>query len=610
MTEKNMTLEYHVPQLGKITARLCPHATETYELLDKYGHIDRMRAIDQLGVIRSVYEGVHHSRWEYVMLQLGLVHRLRNDKSTKGLGLSSEIKISDKNVSGIDILQMWVLLFNAGHLPGTFATERALLRYCNKHGDLKTTINRGLSGNGQREYFSDILKNENIYSFYKILTYFHLERYRRYNPQFIDFLQEVLNFYIFESEKRPKKVGQLKNLFRRTRRISYLFLDSNYSPVPIDFNLPTIFLNLPEYVTPLFKEYNAPISRTLDSLEDLLSINVYHSADSLRTLGYHTKRIEHMISKKKEEKELIKITGLQRYLMKNYDDFQPTYNDWKYALNIHLLFEMPQFHSLTNAFKKNLSYDIEEKWNKKYGTNSCQLALQAAPTSKHIVINLSFYPQSQMQKNVEILGHFLKDLINLNSKIKTEKRVKGFGSFIDDMFQRPYKELLLSILKYITDEKLSFEFKEDNLDRMSILSTKNSKTAAEKIEKILGAECVPNARSHELKILQKSLSKLHHRSGLLLSVQSILVYDHDRNHLTDIDGFGLGFKNGNIGVLLAEAKNQSRRSFSKSKKQLKKTLEKLNFKTGESPDIVQVSKGAYCYLTIDGNSKEGDHLDG
>lgn len=318
-------------------------------------------------------------------------------------------------------MQIWILLFNAGHLPGTFATERALLRYCQKHSDLRAIITKGLPVGKQREYFKEILENEDIYNFHKILIYFHLGRYRGYSsktPNFVDFLQEVLNFYIIDSEEHEEKQRNLKNLFHRIRQVSYLFLDSQYGPVPIDFNLSTIFLNFPDHIVPLFKEYNTPIIRTLDSLEDLLSINMYHSDKSMRELGFHTKRIEQLIDKKKKDKELTKITGLQRYLMEDYNDFQPQSMDWKKAFNIHVLFEIPPFPPLTNAFKKNLSYEIEKKWNKKYGTTSCQLALQAAPTSKHIAITLSFYPQSQIQKNVEILGYFLKDLINLNDKIK------------------------------------------------------------------------------------------------------------------------------------------------------------------------------------------------
>ena len=56
------TLEYHIPTLGPIRARFFPLASQCYGLLDGKGHTDRLRKIDQLGVIRHVFEGAHHSR--------------------------------------------------------------------------------------------------------------------------------------------------------------------------------------------------------------------------------------------------------------------------------------------------------------------------------------------------------------------------------------------------------------------------------------------------------------------------------------------------------------------------------------------------------------------
>jgi hypothetical protein len=610
MNKETITLEYHVPQLGKVTARLYPFATESYRLLDHYGHIDRMREIDQLGVIRNVYEGAHHSRWEYVMVQLGLIHHLSTLKDvntgniTRGMGLTSNnIEILDQKPSGAEILQIWTLLFNAGHLPGTFATERALLRCCKEDTDLRRTIYTGLPQQPLiRDYFKNILEEESIYSFPKILTYFHIERYHRYQsniPKFVDFLHGIINFYIFESEEHEEKQNNLKNLFRRIRQMSYLFLDSQYTPVPLDFNLSTIFLNLPDYLTVLFKERDSSIIRTLDSFESFLSINMYHSADSVRAVGAHAKRIEQMIDKHKEEKELTKITRLHKYLMEDYGKFQPEHKDRGGALNIHVFFEIPPFPPLISAYKKHISHDIEENWNNKYGTRSCQLTFQPGPTSEHVAITLSFFPKSQIQTNVRIIGNFLKDMINLNNNIKFG--IKEYSFIIDGMFLRPYQDLSRSIFGYITDETLSFEFKNDSPVWISMLPVKGSTNAANVIKYISKDVDSTNSRVHELKTLQNSLLDLKHRSELLLSLSQILVYDHERKHLTDIDGFGLGFKNGNLGVLLVEAKDQRRRSQSASKNQLKETLKKLNFKTSETPDIISIEGGAYCYLTIDGN---------
>lgn len=613
MNEKGVTivLEYHVPQLGKVSAKLCPYGTRTYNLLDHYGHIDRLRRIDQLGVIRNVYEGAHHSRWEYVMLQLSLIYNPKRDEESKGLGLSSKTEFFGKEVSGTDILQMWTLLFNAGHLPGTFATERALLRYCKEHKELKNTISKGLPQKA-RNYFKGILEENSTYDFHKILVYFYLGRYRKYRsdvPNFIDFLYEVMNFYIFDLEDQEERQKNLRNIFRRVRQISYLFLDSHYGPVPVNFDLSTIFLNLPDYVPSLFKGYDSPIIRTLNSFENLLSTNVYHSAESIRELGIHGTKIELKLDNFKEKHRLT-IPNLKDLLTKEEDLFRPIHTSWGDTLVIHGLLEIPPFTPFNDTFLNNLSYDKEAEWNNKYGESLCQLTFQSAPRLNQLAINLSFKLNSTIQTNVKIIAKFLRDMINLSETIKNDERIKqlDFRDFvIDRALQKTYQDLLISIIKYITQDDLYFEFKIDNIARVSIVPIRGSKNAVKKLEKIcenigniMDREKVDPARSHELQTLKGALLKLEHRSELLLSLSRILIYDEKRDHLTELDGFGLGIKNGKLGVLLVEAKDTKRGSGSKSENDLRDKFEKLKFKTSKRPEIQQIGKGSYCYLAIDG----------
>lgn len=597
-----MKLEYQVPQLGKVTIRLFDHAIETYKLLNKYGHVERMKDIDQLGVISRVYEGAHHSRWEYVMVQLGLINKLNE---IGGFGLSSKIKISDETVSGAEILQMWTLLFNAGHLPGTFATARALLRCCREDSNLYHTIYYGLPQNQMRAFFKNVLTDDNIYNFHKILISFHLERYHRYKCKDFDLincLQEIILFYISKQNPHNKKREHLKNLSRRIRQISYIFLDSHYGPVPINFNLSTIFFNFDDYSGLLFKEYDNPIIATLNSFDDFLSANIYHSGEAIRKLGSHEKRIKLIIEKKKFDK----ITIFQKYLMQNYHDFQPEHGKENLPL-IYILFN--DIHPLFNdILKKNLSFETEEKWNKKYGQNSCLLTFQSSPPSKQIAITLSFLSESKIQKNVKILGNFLKDLIELNIKLKNEKYFPaGINDYIidEEIFKKPYHSLMQQILSYISNQDLYFEFKDYNKSERLFLSTRGAKKAARyvaEIKKSIEKKDPDKSRLHEIDTIQKSLLDLNLRSELLLSLSQILIYDKTNQHLTDIDGFGLCYKDGNLGVLIVEAKDQRHGSGSDSEKQLNETIEKLELKTSFKPKIIQIGKGAYCYLIIDGKS--------
>jgi len=612
LTDETITLEYHVPRLGKITARLYPYAAHTYRLLDKYKHIDRMRRIDHLGVIRTVYEGAHHSRWEYVMTQLGLIHQLctRKDdegvKSARGLGLSSNtVEFKGHKPSGAEILQIWVLLWNSGHLPGTFSTERAFLRAIQKHNDLRSTIYRGLPKNKNiRKYFREIIANDDIYAFHKILTYFYLERYRRYKgpfPEFIDFLIDILNFYNFKSKKHTEKQDNLKNIFRRVRQISYLFLDSQYGPIPMNFDLPTIFLNLPDHLSDLFQERHSPIIRTLDSFEEFLSVNMYHSAESIRAHGFHARKIIRMIEEEKEIRN--KILKFHEFIIKKEKEFIPIHKDWDNATVIRLLFNIyPYF--LTSTFKKYLTYDEEEKLNKKYGVNSCQLTIQASPNTKIIALTLAFLPNCHEQKSIEILARFCGDIFRLNKNIeKDHKKSKITTIFIDRIFQNPYQELLLFTLSHITGDDFSFRFKDENQFPFTTLAIRGSNKGANKINNIYYKlkRNLSETRIHEFKVLEQALRELKLRSNMLISLPQILAYSPNRKHLTDLDGLAIGFRKGKLGVLLVEAKDRRSRSKSTAEKQLKKTILELKFKTSATPEIKILDRyGAYCYLPIDG----------
>ncbi len=606
-----MTLEYHLPRLGKISARLYDYAQEAYKLLGNYGHIQKLRDIDQLGVIKNVYEGAHHSRWEYVILQLYLIDKVNTIKDesdirvARGLGLNSSIGFLGNKVTGADILQIWALLFNVGHLPGTFATERAILRYCKKDKEFKKLLYRGLPQKDiVRKYFINILDKEYIYAFHFALAHFFIERCRRYKseiPDFIDFLHEVISFYYFNNNQHLEKQRRMKEIYRRVRKISYLYLDSIYCPVPVNFDLSAIFFNLSYYVPRLFKELTSPINRTLDSFENFLSFNTYHSANSIREIGYHSSQVIRMLEKDNRDNEFNKITYLYKYLHE-YNKFHPKRKEWGDSINIHMLFEL-NYSPLRKVFLKYLSFDTEEKWSNKYDKNSCMLTFQPGYNPKHTAITLSFLPKSKINKTIKIIAQFLRDIIKLESNIK-----KGPGKFrfyihrIDDTFQQPYRELTFSILKYITEEEFYFEFKRDreNILGFDMFSTIGAKNAADKLKSLNRNSDLTGSRLYEIKALCNSLLKLPHPSPLLVSLSQILVYDSSGKQLTDLDGFALGVKNRELGILLVEAKDQQRGGRGASKRHIENTIDKLKFKTTHTPRITEIAGGAYCYLIIDG----------
>jgi len=468
-----------------------------------------------------------------------------------------------------------------------------------------------------KKYFKEIIDGNNIYSFHKILIYFYLGRYRRRcsnYPDFVNFLYEVLDFYNFPSEIKKERQDRLRNIYKRIRQMSYLFLDSQYGPVPVNFNLSTIILNFSDYIPHIFKDYNDPIIQTLDSFENLLSTNVYHSAESIRELGFHENKIEKNIDNYKEINELKKITKLKKFFDED-ERFRPEHRSWEDDVPIlHGLLEFPSFPPVKDAFLNYFSCDREVEWNMKYGKSMCKLTFQADPRSHQLAINLSFKQESEISRNIKIVAKFLNDIIDTSEGLKNEEKLRQLNInirnfVVDNALQRTYQGLLLSIIKYITNDNLYFEFKEDSIFPLTVVPIRGSKNAAKKIgerykevESIANTEMLDRSRLHELKILERALIELEHRSGLLLSLSPLLVYDEKRDPFVEIDGFCFGIKNEKFGVLLVEAKDTKKGSQNKAGKDLAEKFERLKFKTSEKPRIRYIKDGAYCYLPVDGKS--------
>lgn len=590
------------PLLGRLNVHLYPHATKCYHLLDKYDHIDRLKNIDQLGVVRQVYEGAHHPRWEYVILQLNIVNRIKKMELARGLGLSSTTKFLNYDPSGAELLQIWILLLNSGHLSGTFASERGLLRTLIESPTARNAFKSGLRSE-ERKFFNKIIENENIYDVHKILISFHLGRYHRFkdydieDSKFAVFLQDVLKFYLFEPEEKnlADKRYKLRSTFRRIRQISYLFLDSQYSAFPLIFDLSMIFLNLEDYFEDIFVVPESQILKTLDSFDDLLSISLYHSPRAISELGRHAK----LIQEKLVAKSFSRYNDIHKYLINESDEFNPSkFTDDDYVLQI--LFDLSMDNILKDLFKLISSYRIEEKWNTLFGKKSCLTTFQSSPNLNQYVINLRIFERSPLEKNMKIFGHFLKNFVELYTNLRIIFYSK---ESIQRIFQLPAEQLMFEILKYITAPELYFEFKRNYSQEFSVLPISGSSSAPDKIKSILKSANISDSRKNEIKALNGTLKYINHRGKLLISLSPILVYNNKREILTDLDGFAVGYLNGKLKVLLIEAKNQKQHNISACKTQLRNTLDKLDIITSDSMDIIELPnhKCVYSYFDVDGN---------
>ena len=78
--QQETIIEYQYPDLGTVQVRLEKESASIYEFLRSKGEIESFEKLDQLGALRAVHKSSHHSRWEYMVLQMYLVEELGKKK--------------------------------------------------------------------------------------------------------------------------------------------------------------------------------------------------------------------------------------------------------------------------------------------------------------------------------------------------------------------------------------------------------------------------------------------------------------------------------------------------------------------------------------------------
>ncbi|WKV12201.1 hypothetical protein [Marivirga harenae] len=291
-----MKITYNIPRCGNLTAQLYPNALKLYDLLDHYKHIDRLKKVNQLGRLRDIYQGAHHTRFEYVFLQLALITELcTNNRADFGFTSSrrfcGRINSEIGNPSLGDLLQCLVILSNSGYMHGTLSASRAWLSVLKNDEDVRQIFRRNMVSE-DRAFFDSTLKSFNYYDFKYIVSLFFLQRSKRFDhgrgTAISDFGSDVIRMYM--KSTKDIQIETWKSLYRTIRKISFITLDSLYAPVPFNLELSSIMLNFEELYETLFIK-NATYNLALNSLEQALQSSVYLSSDACLTTSKATAEI-------------------------------------------------------------------------------------------------------------------------------------------------------------------------------------------------------------------------------------------------------------------------------------------------------------------------------
>lgn len=595
MKNNHIPIQYIIPSLGEINTQIYkPCASLCYVFLEKYGFIEKLKSINQLGVIKNTFNGTQHPRWEYVVLQIYLLNQLKSTEFKSGLGTNIKISINEQeiNISSCELIQIWILLLNSGHLPGTFASERGVLAYLKENKDFFKKFNEGLPKN-LRISFKEAITNDNVYDIHKFIIAFLLKRHRNCTIEFqntglkiVDILIECLKLYI--SESNNKKINQCKFYFSRIRQISYLFLDSHYTVFPITFNISQFVFNLEHHIKELFSK-NSHFNSTLQSFDNLLTNDLYNSKDSIRELSIHS----HYVKNKLSSKKLNTVTSIKDIFEETLEIFEPLIKEFDDSYEtLYLPFNLESYFPLDAVFEKYFSMNLENELNNLIGKYNL-LTIQKSSNKKLITITIVF-KRNNYYNHLLAIQKVAKKLISIKHEmIQTNNSIKLFSDII---FNTVFKEIFLFILNKSNrnDDKI---FKFDELEQYpNILSINTKKDFGNKQNRNQ-----KNSERYEERLTEKIAKDNINRNKALITFSSLYWYDKNlKKDVHEIDGAIINFKRNKVELILVEAKNQKDKAIKSAKSQLEKTINHINFYSDEESSVKKhySPKGAYSIIKI------------
>jgi hypothetical protein len=583
-------IEYQLPRLGLLKIEIYPYTKKAMDIMNNAGSIDVLKKNPQLGVIRNAYEGAHHTRLEYVVIQLYIISKLSESK-LEGLSNSNRL-IGNHNISGADILQLWSILLNIGHLYATFSNERGLLNLVKKDKKVRNCIMRGISYNMEiKQHYNNIIENDDVYRFHEILSYFFLNKLKRKYKDSINLLISVIGLYMFNNSD---KIIKLKGYFKKIRQRAFLFLDTNYGPVPVTYELGQMLLDIENYKSNIFIEEDSQLQQSLNLFEDLLSESFYLNSISMHAYALQARKVFNDLRNTGDK--LYSLTTLFEFL-KNEDKLElidPKSDNYEF-LRLWIDDNKTNY-SILRSFS---AIELEEKWNRNLPLSRCFCTIEKEPKGAMLGITLSIkngigktdFTKIAM-KVIQLLSSFHREYL---------KRLPDDGYYYM-VFEQSCKELLLYILnrlwksRYIASYVYSKYSDFWALERGKI----NTNGMLDYILKYFVGQEMGEDRLNEIYTLREAINNMGHRGSVLFTTGRILIKQHNSNKIiTDLDTVALLSDSKQLSLVLLEAKNQRNRSMTQAHNKVVSMINTLGYNSVNSLEIAGIkNRGAYSIIPL------------
>lgn len=315
-------LSYNLPGYGFANCYLIGQAVDLMDVLEENKIVEKMKNTCQLGTMKYVYPGAHHTRYEYVFTQLMLISNIASSKTHRNIELSlssslAEYKAKGYELSGSALMQCLAILSNAGHMYDTFTASRIILRLLNESKREKTDFYKIYKRNlpvNIRGRFDEYLIQGNYYKLHLFHIIHILQGMRRSesNKEICELCIHLVSQLIDSSLVINEATQRMFYLYKKVRKIAYLSVDMIYTPASFGANLSRMVYSISSYVDDLFDE-NSSMNKSIQQLEDIIHQQIYDSPMCI----LNTTRIEQdsYDAYKKTTNKIINVSQLRCFLI-------------------------------------------------------------------------------------------------------------------------------------------------------------------------------------------------------------------------------------------------------------------------------------------------------
>lgn len=269
-----------IPGAGLREITLYPPADAVYRRLRSEKEVSRLHKLRHLGALSHALQGARQARWDYTLVILYYTDELNIP------GFNSRFRLKRAEFSSAKAaLQTLALLWNSGHLPGTFAVEKGVYRYLHSVSPERPAeifewpfADTQLAG-AVKSAANRLMHRDDYRSLARVLAVLKLLRLAQDDQDDLYRLVEgfVAPFFLDSDDGRSIQWPKLRRAFKIVRHLAYLTLDAALTGLQWAPAIPPLFQQvLATGITDLAR-IDATISEILSPVEKATYDSVYHN---------------------------------------------------------------------------------------------------------------------------------------------------------------------------------------------------------------------------------------------------------------------------------------------------------------------------------------------